>query len=393
MSNEVWVVAAGRSAMGRAHKGTLKDTRPDSLLAQVMNGVVARAPKIKPGDLEDLIIGCAFPEAEQGFNVARNAVFLAQWPETVPAVTVNRFCSSGLQAVAQGAERIAFGSVDLLMTGGMESMTMVPMTGNKFSANPDLVERNPAAYMPMGITAERVAKRFEVTREQQDQFALRSHQKAIAAIKEGKFKDEIVPVQAVKYVNEGSAVKQTAVTFDTDELPRPDTSLEGLAKLKPAFMEGGTVTAGNSSPLTDGAAAVILASKDKAQALGLEPLGVFRGFAVAGVAPDIMGIGPVPAIRKLLEKHKLTIKDIDLFEINEAFASQAIYCARELGIPDDKLNVNGGAIALGHPLGCTGARMTSTLLFEMKRRRARYGIVSMCIGGGQGAAALYERIL
>jgi acetyl-CoA acyltransferase len=378
--------------MGRAHKGTLKDTRPDSLLAQVMNGVLAKLPAVKPGDLEDLIVGCAFPEAEQGFNVARNAVFLAKWPDTVPAVTVNRFCSSGLQAVAQGAERIAFGSVDLLMTGGLESMTMVPMTGNKFSANPELVDMNVNAYIPMGLTAERVAKRFEVTRQQQDQFALRSHQRAVAAIKEGKFKDEIVPVQAIKYVEDGTGIKQTTVSFDTDELPRPDTSLEGLAKLKPAFMEGGTVTAGNSSPLTDGASAVVLASKDKAQALGLKPLAVFRGFAVAGVAPDIMGIGPVPAIRKLLEKHKLSVKDIDLFEINEAFASQAVYCARELGISDDKLNVNGGAIALGHALGSTGARMTATLLSEMGRRKSRYGIVSMCIGGGQGAAALYERI-
>jgi acetyl-CoA acyltransferase len=353
-----------------------------------MQQTVAKVKGLEAGQLEDVIIGCAFPEGEQGMNMARLAVLLAKFPDTVPAVTVNRFCSSGLQAVAQAAERVAFGSVDVVLAGGIESMSMVPMTGNKFSANPDLFDQMPQAYMPMGITAERVAKRFEVDRKQQDEFALKSHQKAVAAQKEGRFKDEIVPVQAVKYDGD----KQTTVTFDQDEMPRADTSMEVLGKLKPAFAEGGSVTAGNSSPLTDGASSVILMSKDKATALGLAPLGVFRGFAVAGVAPNIMGIGPVPAIRKLLEKHKLSVKDIDLFEINEAFASQAVYCGRELGIPEEKLNVNGGAIALGHALGSTGARMTATLLHEMKRRSSKYGIVSMCIGGGQGAAALFERV-
>jgi acetyl-CoA acyltransferase len=370
----------------------LKDTRPDSILAQTMNQVVAKVPGLTPGMLEDVVIGCAFPEGEQGMNVARLSVLLAKWPDTVPAVTVNRFCSSGLQAVAQAAERVAFGSVDTVLAGGVESMSMVPMTGNKFSASPELAEALPAAYIPMGTTAERVAKKFEVSRQQQDEFALKSHQKAVAAQKAGKFKDEIIPVQATKYVEENGTTKLTNVTFDTDEMPRAETTMEVLGKLKPAFAEGGSVTAGSSSPLTDGASAVVLMSKDKATSMGLKPLGVFRGFAVAGVPPDIMGIGPVPAIRKLLEKHKLTVKDIDLFEINEAFASQAVYCARELGVPEEKLNVNGGAIALGHALGSTGSRMTATLLHEMKRRNARYGIVSMCIGGGQGAAALYERI-
>ena len=378
--------------MGRGIKGTLKDTRPDSILAQTMSQVVAKVPGLTPGMLEDVVIGCAFPEGEQGMNVARLSVLLAKWPDTVPAVTVNRFCSSGLQAVAQAAERVAFGSVDTVLAGGVESMSMVPMTGNKFSASPELAEALPHAYIPMGMTAERVAKKFEVSRQQQDEFALKSHQKAVAAQKAGKFKDEIVPVQATKYVEENGTTKQTTVTFDTDEMPRAETTMEALAKLKPAFAEGGSVTAGSSSPLTDGASAVVLMSKDKATSMGLKPLGVFRGFAVAGVPPDIMGIGPVPAIRKLLEKHKLTVKDIDLFEINEAFASQAVYCARELGVPEEKLNVNGGAIALGHALGSTGSRMTATLLHEMKRKNARYGIVSMCIGGGQGAAALYERI-
>lgn len=388
MSNEVVIVAAGRSAMGRSLKGTLKDTRPDDLLAQVLNGVLSRVPAVKPEAIEDLIVGCAFPEAEQGFNVARNVVFLAGWPDSVPAVTVNRFCSSGLQAVAQTAERIAFGSIDIAVAAGVESMSMVPMTGNKFSANLDLVDKRPEAYMPMGITAERVAKKFEVSRADQDAFALRSHQKATAAIAAGKFKEEIVPVKASKV--SATTGKTELVTFDTDELPRADTTLDVLGKLKPAFMEGGSVTPGNSSPLTDGAAAVVMMTKSKAEALGLKPLAYFRGFAVAGVPPDIMGIGPVPAIRKLLDKHKLSVNDIDLFEINEAFAAQAVYCQRELKISDDKINVNGGAIALGHPLGCTGARMTATLSYELRRRNGRYGIVSMCIGGGQGAAGLFE---
>jgi acetyl-CoA acyltransferase len=292
-----------------------------------------------------------------------------------------------LQSIAQAAERIAFGSADIIVAGGVESMSMVPMTGNKFSANPELVETFPQAYIPMGITAEKVAKRFEISRQQQDEFALRSHQRAVAAQKAGKFKDEIIPIQATRFTGH----KHESFTFDTDEGPRADTSVEALGKLKPAFMEGGTVTAGNSSPLTDGAAAAVVMSKAKATALGLKPLAYFRGFAVAGVPPDIMGIGPVPAIRKLFDRHQLSVKDIDLFEINEAFASQAAYCQRELSIPDEKLNPNGGAIALGHPLGCSGARMTATLLGELGRRGARYGIVSMCVGGGQGAAGLFER--
>jgi len=388
-SQEVVIVAAGRSAMGRGQKGTLKDTRPDTLLAQVLKKTLAKIPQLKPDMIDDFTVGCAFPEGEQGMNIARMVVLLAGLPQSIAAVTVNRYCSSGIQAVAQSAERIAFGSADVIIAGGVESMSMVPMMGNKFSASGELVEQLPQAYMPMGITAEKVAREFKVSREEQDQFALASHKKAVQAQKEGKFKDEIIPVDAIKY---NPITKQTTtVNFETDEMPRGDTSIEILSKLKPAFMDGGSVTAGNSSPLTDGAAIVVLMTKSKADSLGLKPLAYFRGFQVAGVPPELMGIGPVPAIRKLLDKYKLNIKDIDLFEINEAFAAQAVYCARELQIPQDKLNVNGGAIALGHPLGCTGARMSATLIYEMLRRKARYGIVSMCIGGGQGAAGLFER--
>ncbi len=382
----VIVASAVRTAVGRALKGTLRTTRPEDLAAAAMVEAVRRVPGLKPEEIDDVVLGCAMPEAEQGLNIARNALFLAKFPNSVPAETINRFCSSGLQAIAHAAQSVQTGLFEVAVAGGVESMSMVPMSGNKVSLNPKLMDEYPEAYIAMGHTAERVASRFNVTRAEQDAFSVRSHERAIAAIAAGRFVDEIVPVQA--RVLEGDHVSQ--LEFKVDECPRPGTTLDVLAKLKPVFKAGGSVTAGNSSPTNDGAAAAVLLSDKKAAELGVKALGRIRGFAVAGVDPDIMGIGPVPAIRKLLTQTGLSIGDIDLFEINEAFAAQAVYCARELGVPDEKLNVNGGAIALGHPLGCTGAKLTATLLHELRRRGARLGIVSMCIGGGMGAAGLFE---
>ncbi|MFH1807266.1 MAG: thiolase family protein [Pseudomonadota bacterium] len=383
---EVAILSSVRTAGAKANKGGFRDTRPDTLAAAVIKGALDKA-KVEAKDLDDVILGCAFPEAEQGMNVARVAAGMAGVPWEVPAMTINRFCSSGLQAIAIGADRIRVGDCEVVVAGGVESMSMVPMGGNKYSLNADALEKMPNMYTPMGITSELVATRFEITREQQDELALRSNLRAAAAVKDGKFKDEIIPVTTKVY--EAGGVK--SITVDNDEGPRGETTLESLAKLKPAFDSQGRSTAGNSSQVTDGAAVSVLMDAERAKKEGRDILGYFRGFAVAGVPPEIMGIGPVPAIRKLLKKMKLEIKDIDLFEINEAFASQATYCARELGIDSEKLNVNGGAIALGHPLGATGAKLTATLLHEMKRRKARYGIVSMCIGGGMGAAGLFER--
>ncbi len=382
----VIVASAVRTPVGRAVKGTLKNTRPDDMAAHVLKAAVDRVEGLEPNDVNDVKLGCAFPEGEQGFNVARNAVFLAQWPNSVTGETINRFCSSGLQAIAHGAAAIQSGLSDVVVSGGVESMSMVPMTGNKLSLNPWLSDNYPVAYIAMGHTAERVAKEFGVSREEQDQFALNSHMKALAAIDAGRFKDELAPIKARAF-KDGKAIE---VDFDTDECPRRDSTIEGLAKLRPAFSAKGTVTAGNASPMNDGAAAAVLMSDKKASELGVKPLGRMRGFAVQGVPPEIMGIGPVPAIRALLEQTGLKIEDIDLFEINEAFAAQAAYSQRELGIADEKINVNGGGIALGHPLGCTGAKLTATLLYELKRRGGKYGVVSMCIGGGMGAAGLFE---
>ena len=382
----VIIASACRTAVGRAVKGTLRNTRPDDLAATVMQEAVRRVGGLQPQDVSDVVLGCAFPEAEQGFNVARNAVFLAQWPDTVTGVTINRFCASGLQALAMGAQAVQTGLAEVVVAGGVESMSMVPMTGNKVSLNPRLVDERPEAYIAMGHTAERVAQKFEISRAAQDEFAYRSHQKALAAIAAGRFKEEIVPVKA--RVFEDGQVRE--VEFAVDESPRADTTVEGLGKLRPAFATKGSVTAGNASPMNDGAAAAVLLSDAKAAQLGVKPLGRMRHFVVRGVPPEIMGIGPVPAIKALLEQTGLSVKDIDLFEINEAFASQAAYSQRELGIADDKINVNGGAIALGHPLGCTGAKLTATVLHELRRRGGRYGVVSMCIGGGMGAAGLFE---
>jgi acetyl-CoA acyltransferase len=382
---EIVIAEAVRSAVGRGHKGSLATKRPDELAADVIRGLLARVPAAR-GHIDDVVLGCAMPEGEQGLNVARLVALLADLGVGVPAQTINRFCSSGLQAIATAAGSIAIGSTEVVIAGGVESMTYVPMTGFHLSASPELMAHLPGANTPMGITAENVAKRFGITRQAQDELAYRSQQKAKAALEAGRFRDEIVPVRAVRF--EGN--ERVYRDFTVDELPRPDTTLDGLAKLPPAFAQGGSVTAGNSSPISDGAAAVLVMSAAKAAALGVRPLGRFRSFVTVGVDPEIMGIGPLPAVTKLLAKTGLTVADIDLFEMNEAFAAQAVYCQRELGIPDEKLNVNGGAIALGHPLGCTGAKLTATALYELRRRGGRYAIVTMCIGGGQGAAGLFE---
>jgi len=383
---DIVIVEAVRSAVGRAHKGALALKRPDELAGEVIAGLLARVPQVKPSDVDDVILGCAMPEGEQGLNVARVAAMLGGLPQEVSAMTINRFCSSGLQAIALAGSSIAAGYGDIFVAGGLESMSMVPMTGNKLSASPEAMHRFPSVYTPMGITAENVAKKFEISRADQDAFALASQKKAVAAIEGGKFKDEIVPVKGVRF----SGNERVTFDFARDELPRGDTTLEGLSSLKPAFAATGSVTAGNSSPLSDGAAAALVMSKAKADELGVKPLGYLRMFVTAGVDPAIMGIGPVPAVRKLLARSGLKLDQIDVIEMNEAFASQSVYCKRELGIADEKLNVNGGAIALGHPLGCTGAKLTATALYELRRRGGKYAIVTMCIGGGMGAAGLFE---
>jgi acetyl-CoA acyltransferase len=385
---DVAILCSVRTAIGKAPRGSLKDTRPDDMLGAVMKGALARVPGLDPARLDDVVIGCAMPEAEQGMNVARIGAFLANIPDSVPAITVNRFCSSGIQGIAQGAASILAGWQDVVLAGGVESMSEIAMGGQKPSPNPSLMANRPEAYTPMGITAEIVAERFGVTREQQDAFAYASHQKALAAQAAGRFVDEIVPLETRVMTDSG----WKDIVFSVDEGPRADTSLAGLAKLRTAFKStGGTVTAGTSSQMSDGAAASILAAGEVAKREGWPVLGWLRSYQVAGVPPEIMGIGPVAAIPKALAHAGLTIGDIDLFEINEAFAAQAVYCVRELGIDPERVNVNGGAIALGHPLGCTGARQMATLLNEMQRRGARYGVISMCIGGGMGAAAVVER--
>ena|SRR5215217_1037796 len=387
MPGRVVIASAVRTPFTRAHKGEFKDTRPDTLAAIAIREAVAQVPGLKPSDVEDVVLGCAMPEAEQGMNVARQATLLAGLPVEVPAMTINRFCSSGTQAIAQIAAAIQAGHIQIGIGGGTESMTMVPMGGNKVSANPDIMANHPEIYSSMGVTAENIASRHNVSREDSDKFAAESQRRAASARETGKFSEEIVPVTTTVYDEEGKA--QT-VTVSVDTILRPETTAEGLGKLRPAFNAKGVVTAGNASPLTDGAAAAVVMSEEKAKELGVKPLGYFVDFAVAGVPPEVMGIGPVPAVRKLLAKNKLEVKDIDVFELNEAFAPQALYCIRELGIPMDKVNPNGGAIALGHPLGVSGARLVATILRELKRRNGRYGVVTMCIGGGMGAAALIE---
>jgi acetyl-CoA acyltransferase len=383
---EIVIAEAVRSAVGRGHKGSLATKRPDELAADVIRGLVQRVPQVK-GKIDDVVLGCAMPEGEQGLNVARLIALAADLGIETPGQTINRFCSSGLQAIATAAGAIAIGSCDVVLAGGVESMTYVPMTGFHLSASPELMHSMPGANTPMGITAENVANRFGISRQQQDEFAYKSQMKAKAALEKGTFKDEIVPVRSISFKNG----ERVYTDFTVDEMPRPDTTLEGLAKLPPAFAQGGSVTAGNSSPISDGAAATLVMTRAKADELGIKPLGIFRSFVTVGVDPEIMGIGPLPAVKKLLAKTKLTIDQIDLFEVNEAFASQAVYCARELELPADRVNVNGGAIALGHPLGATGARQIATALHELERRKGRYAVISMCVGGGMGAAGLIER--
>jgi acetyl-CoA acyltransferase len=388
VTRDVAILSAVRTPIGRAPKGALRYTRPDDLGALVVREALARAA-VEPSQIEDLVLGCAQPEGEQGLNVARVVGELAGLPDETPAMTINRFCSSGLQAAAIIADRIAVGAIDAGIAGGLESMSMIPMGGTRPSLNPIVVERIPDVYIPMGNTAENVARKFEVSRADQDAFAYQSHKRAVEAWSRGDFKAEVVPVPT--RVFEDGAWR--SFTFDRDEGPRADTSLEKLAALKPVFDPTGTVTAGNASPLNDGAAALVLMGADRAHELGKNIRAYFRAFAVAGVPPALMGIGPVPAVRKLLKKTGLAINQIDLFEVNEAFASQALYCIRELGLPMDRVNVNGGAIALGHPLGATGARQIATALHELERRRGRYAVITMCVGGGMGAAGLIERLI
>src|SRR5262245_39404400 len=390
--NEAVIVSAVRTPVGKAPSGTLRGTRPDELAAAAIGEALKRAPGIDAGEIDDVILGCAMPEAEQGMNVARIASLRAGIPVTASAVTVNRFCSSGLQAIAFGAERIICGAATTIVAGGTESMSMVPMGGNKVAPNPALVDNYPDVYLSTGLVAENHARESNISREEQDAFALRSHQRAVAAIDAGRFSDEIIPVTAHLIDGNAAQPKPVSAAMSVDEGPRRDTSAEALAKLRPAFHARGTVTAGNSSQTSDGAAAVIVTTAERARELGLTPLGRFVVYATAGVEPERFGIGPVPAVRKALKLAGLTLDQIDLVELNEAFAAQVLACLKELPIDPDRLNVNGGAIALGHPPGCTGAKLTTTLLYEMKRRKARYGVVTMCVGGGMGAAGIFERM-
>jgi acetyl-CoA acyltransferase len=387
------IISAVRTPVGKAFKGALRNTRPDELAALVVREAVTRARGLAPAQVEDVILGCAMPEGEQGLNVARLAVLRAGLPITIAGATVNRFCASGLQAIHDATSRIRLGEIDVAVAGGVESMSMIPMSGVKPSPNPALASDMPAAYISMGNTAENVAEKYGVSREEQDAFALRSHRRAAAAIVAGKFEEETVPVHVTeKSVNAKQKIESREVDFKVDEGVRTDTSLEALAGLKPSFRVRGTVTAGNSSQMSDGAAAVVIVSEEAAKKLDAKPLGKLIAFATAGVEPALMGIGPALAIPKALKQAGLTMDDIGVVELNEAFASQAVYVARALDIPDEKLNVNGGAIALGHPLGCTGAKLTTQLLHEMRRRDTRYGIVSMCVGGGMGVAGIFERV-
>ncbi len=390
---EAVIVSGARTAVGKAPKGSLRTTRPDDLAALVVKAAIERAPGLDPREVEDVIMGCAMPEAEQGLNIARIAAQRAGLPDTVSGVTVNRFCASGLQTIAMAAQQIMTGAADVVVAGGAESMSMVPMSGNKFSPNPYLAQHDPAVYLGMGLTAENVAREHKISREDQDAFALRSHQNALRAQREGLFDGGIVPVEVelVELDESGKRVTRR-FTFSKDEGPRADTSAEALAKLKPVFAQNGTVTAGNSSQTSDGAAAVVVMSREKAEALGLKPRARFLSFAVGGVAPEVMGIGPVVAIPKALKQAGLNLSDIDLIELNEAFAAQSLAVIRELGMDLEKVNVNGGAIALGHPLGCSGAKLTVQILDELERRGGRYGLVTMCIGGGMGAAGIFERL-
>jgi acetyl-CoA acyltransferase len=389
---EVVIASSVRTPVGRAFKGTLRATRPDELAAVAIKGALERVPQVDPKEIEDVILGCAMPEAEQGMNVARIASLRAGLPVEVSAFTINRFCSSGLQAIALAAERIMAGGAETIVAGGTESMSMIPMGGHKVSPNPWLVDHNPGAYLSMGLTAERLAQRYGISRQMADEFSLHSHQKALAAIQASKFADETVPVPVSFTTPNGSKPKRQEIVFKVDEGPRADTSLEALLSLKPAFHAKGTVTAGNSSQMSDGAAAAVVMSAERARQLGIKPLARFRGFATAGYKPEEMGLGPVFAIPKALKIAGLQLSDIDVIELNEAFAAQALSVIKEAGLDPAKVNPNGGAVALGHPLGCTGAKLTASIIRELKRRNARYGLVTMCVGGGMGAAGIFENL-
>jgi len=387
------IVSAVRTAVGKAPKGTLKNTRPDDMGAAVIKEALARVENLQAAEVEDVIMGCAFPEAEQGMNVARTAAIAAGLPVETSAMTVNRYCSSGLQTIALAADRIRTGAADVIIAGGLETMSMIPMGGNVVRPNPKIVDTYPDYYLNMGLTAENLAKKYEISREQADEFSLRSHQNAAEAIKSGKFKDEIVPLTVeIEEFNERGRKQTQTITFETDEGVRYDASMEGLAKLKPVFHVKGTVTAGNASQMSDGAAAAVVMSDERAKQLGIKPLARFVSFATAGCLPEEMGVGPVYAIPKALKLAGLTLDDIDIIELNEAFAAQGLSVMKLLEMNPEKVNVNGGAVALGHPLGCTGAKLTATIIQELIRRNARYGMVTMCVGGGMGAAGIIERI-
>ncbi len=390
---EAVIVAASRTAVGKAKRGTTRHVRSDDMAAAVIKDILAQTEgKLDPNEIDDVVIGCAMPEGAQGLNFARTIGILADLPVDIPAQTVNRFCASGLQTIAAASERIIANGADIIIAGGAETMSLVPMTGFQLSPNPTLAVEHPEVYMNMGLTAERVAAEFKVSRQDQDQFAYESHMKAAQATQAGYFKQEIVPMNMLEVeIKDGQRIEKEIV-FDTDEHLRPDTTLEALASLKPSFKQGGSVTPGNSSPLSDGAAAVLIMEAGKAAQLGLKPLARFVGFSVAGVRPEVMGIGPIKAIPKVLQRIGLTLDDIDLIELNEAFAAQALAVMRELELNPELVNVNGGAIAMGHPLGCTGAKLTVQLIHEMKRRSSKYGMVTMCIGGGQGAAGIFENL-
>ena len=392
MTREAVIVAGSRTAVGKSKRGTTRNWRSDDMAAAVIQDILRKAPALDPAEIDDVIIGCAMPEGAQGLNFARSIALRAGLPVEVSGQTVNRFCSSGLQTIAMAAERIIANGADVIIAGGAETMSLVPMTGFRVNPNPYMVENMPEVYMGMGLTAECVADEYEVTRQAQDEFAVRSHQKAAAAYERGAFKDEIVPLEIEEVIAGPNGPQRTTTMFDRDEHLRPDTTLEGLAKLKPVFKQGGSVTAGNASPLSDGAAAVIVMERSRAEALGLTPLLRFVGFAVGGVRPEVMGVGPIAAVPKLLKRTGLSLADIDLIELNEAVASQALAVIRELGLDESRVNVNGGAIALGHPLGCTGAKLTVQIMHEMPRRDAQFGMVTMCIGGGMGAAGIFERL-
>ncbi len=390
---DTYIVSSVRTAVGKAPRGTLSHLRPDEMGAAAVQGAIARVPALDPHQIDDLMMGCAFPEAEQGFNLGRIMAQRAGLPDAVPGCTVNRFCASGLQTIAMATQAIATGQADAIVAGGAESMSLVPMGGNVLLPNPTLIEQDPAVYLGMGLTAENVAQEYHISREDQDAFALRSHQRALNAIQTRRFAAEIIPLTVQETTYQDGQTQTAEVLFQTDEGPRPDTSLEALAKLPPVFRQGGSVTAGNSSQMSDGAAATVVMGDRLLRQLGIQPMAKLLGYAVSGVAPEVMGIAPVLAIPKVLKQVGLTLEDIGLIELNEAFSAQSLAVIRKLHLDEARINVNGGAIALGHPLGCSGAKLTATLLHELQRRGLRYGMVTMCVGGGMGAAGVFENLI